>query len=153
MSPSYTVGCDGFLPWLKVAADQYNDVVLCEIEKLPFKDSSFETVIAVEVIEHLPQSSGLFFVRELERVSSEKVFISTPAHFHQSSSENPLDTHLSYWSPWFFRKMGYKVKGFGFRLIGSSAFNKLAELFIPPLFVSLFPRIAVYSVAYKEMLK
>ena len=46
--------------------------------KLPFRDSSFEVVSALDVVEHISQSKRALFIQELCRVSSDMVVISSP---------------------------------------------------------------------------
>jgi 2-polyprenyl-3-methyl-5-hydroxy-6-metoxy-1,4-benzoquinol methylase len=45
---------------------------------LPFQDSSFDTVVCFQVLEHLPYKNALTAVREITRVSSRNVLISLP---------------------------------------------------------------------------
>lgn len=59
-----------------------NDYEFMKIDslKLPFKDNSFDTVVAWEVIEHIPRGTEDEFLSEICRVSSPKgaLYLSTP---------------------------------------------------------------------------
>jgi len=46
--------------------------------QLPFRDASFDAVVAVDVVEHLPKDRRPFFVRETLRVSRRLVFLACP---------------------------------------------------------------------------
>ena len=46
--------------------------------QLPFRDASFDVVVAVDVLEHLPQDQRPPFVRETLRVSRGSVFLACP---------------------------------------------------------------------------
>jgi len=93
-------------------------------EKLPFKDNSFDTVIAGEVIEHVENPS--FLLREINRVLEDngKLIISTPHAgyyweiirnlFFSSIKSMDIGEHLSNWNILDFerllRKNGFEVK-------------------------------------------
>ncbi len=46
---------------------------------LPFEDASFETVICLDVLEHIPPGGRLEFVHELARVASRRVLLACPS--------------------------------------------------------------------------
>jgi len=68
------------------------DVVVCDARFLPFKDSLFDTVLAGELLEHLP-NMGLA-LSEIQRVSKKRVIISLPHEFWKGDP-----THT--WQIWF----------------------------------------------------
>jgi SAM-dependent methyltransferase len=47
--------------------------------RLPFKDRAFDTVISLDVLEHVPPSARGGFVAELARVCARRVFIACPS--------------------------------------------------------------------------
>lgn len=52
--------------------------VVADIRKLPFKNNSFDTVVAFEVLEHIPFSDFEKALSELRRISKNNVIISIP---------------------------------------------------------------------------
>jgi len=58
-------------------------------DRLPFEDSSFDTVVASEVIEHLPNYQNV--LKEMMRISRRRMVISMPVNM-------PNDDH--YWPIW-----------------------------------------------------
>lgn len=52
--------------------------VVADIRKLPFKDNSFDTSLACEILEHIPFEDVLKALRELRRVTKKYVIISLP---------------------------------------------------------------------------
>lgn len=53
-------------------------IVKASAEKLPFKDSSFDAVVSVDMMEHLPENIRQKAVSEMIRVAKSKVYISCP---------------------------------------------------------------------------
>ncbi|MEX2196855.1 MAG: class I SAM-dependent methyltransferase [Thermoleophilaceae bacterium] len=54
--------------------------------RLPFADASFDTVISLDVLEHVPPADRTAFVDELARVSANRVVVACP-----SSEMGPID--------------------------------------------------------------
>jgi len=76
----YVVGIDLFyphLPRLKLHKI-YDGLVMASASYLPFRNKSFETVLAIEIIEHLSKDQGKCMISELERVASRCVILSMP---------------------------------------------------------------------------
>lgn len=71
------VGCDRDPVRLSFAKKQYGlETVLADITCLPFKPSSFDTVIAMEIIEHIPEKEVA--LAEIKRVSAKNILITVP---------------------------------------------------------------------------
>jgi ubiquinone/menaquinone biosynthesis C-methylase UbiE len=51
---------------------------VADIRKLPFKENSFDVVLAAEILEHLPWEDLETALKELARVSKDKVIVSIP---------------------------------------------------------------------------
>ena len=47
-------------------------------KKLPFKNDSFEVVVCVDVLEHIPQQDRLNFIKEMLRVARKQLICSAP---------------------------------------------------------------------------
>lgn len=58
--------------------------VVADISKLPFKDKSFDCVLAAEVLEHIPFAEVGGALKELARVSRKSIVITLP-HFSRFS--------------------------------------------------------------------
>jgi len=102
----------------------YDRIIKCDLRKgLPFRDKTFDVSIAIEVLEHLPKHDALLLLSEMERATRHLILISTP-------NELPLEyhgilegekhgikweTHYSMFGVKELRKLGYKVRGEGFK--------------------------------------
>ena len=115
-------GLDIFEPSLKEAMRRkvYQNLVMGEVEHLPFKDKSFDIVICMEVLEHLEKGDGERLLIELERVTRRQVLLTTPVgKYEQHASEGNIHWEHKYiWSPSELKAKGYSVKGTGLRGIG-----------------------------------
>ena len=45
---------------------------------MPVKEKSVNIILACEIIEHLPKSKGKMFLNALEKISTDKIIVSTP---------------------------------------------------------------------------
>ena len=71
------------------------------------RDQAFEVVLAIDILEHYERRLGEIFVRELFRVASRAVLISTPKTFAAQNVEaNPLENHRSHWTMADLRRLG-----------------------------------------------
>ena len=107
-----TVGADISLPYLKYCQEKglYEDLIRCDVRKLPFKEKSFDVVLLLQLVEHLTKEEGLKLIDEAEKIARKQVIIGTPAGFLE------LDFHSSGWDPDELKGLGYKVSGHGLRL-------------------------------------
>jgi SAM-dependent methyltransferase len=137
--PTYLVGLDVWKPCLLKMKGQkvYDDLVLSDARKLPFKDGSFDVCLACEVIEHMPKREGFAFLSSLEKVPKEMLIVSSP-NFDYKQDEvrgNPFEKHVSVWSNKDFQARGYSVKGAGLQFKGKFLFANI------PFFRRFFNRI------------
>ena len=113
----YSVGADIFQPYLKGCKSQdiHNEYVLCDVRSLPFHRKSFDTVLCLELLEHLEKEEGIAFLSQLEEIGRRQVIISTPGGACKQGAydENPYQEHKSSWSAAELKSLGYKVRGFG----------------------------------------
>ena len=117
--PSYLVGIDVWKPYLLRVKRKniYDDIILADALHLPFKEKSINIVLACEIIEHLPKSEGEIFLKTLEKISTDKVIVSTPnfKYLQDEVRGNPFEKHVSFWKYSHFPK-GYKIYGIGFQI-------------------------------------
>ena len=113
-----TVGVEFFEPHLDEAREsaRHSSYVHADITKADFPEKSFDAVVMLDVIEHLPKAQGEALLSSMQRWARKKIVIFTPNGFvHQHEyDENPLMEHLSGWEPGDFRRLGFN-KVFGVR--------------------------------------
>lgn len=118
----FRIGIEIFPPYAKSCKQEkiYDDCIISDIRHLPFRKKAFDSVLCIEVIEHLPKRDGFKLIKDLEETACRQVIISTPiVPFRLDSEEFDLDEfegnifqrHRSLWSPNEFRKREYKVIG------------------------------------------
>jgi glycosyltransferase involved in cell wall biosynthesis len=91
------VGIDLIKSYLS-QAKKYEEVVLGSVVYLPFRSNYFDTVLAIELIEHLSKEEGILFLREIRRVSKH-VVLSTPKNFEPVYfGDTHPETHRSVWA-------------------------------------------------------
>jgi len=130
--------------------------------------SKYDLVFCSQVIEHLNKKDGLKAMRIWEKLAKKRVLVSTPLDFipyHRieltRKTTNPLNVHLSGWTPDEFEKLGYTVYGQGSKLVygENGLLRKTSKIFWPLLillsfiisvFVYYFPNFATYIVAVKN---
>lgn len=114
----YLVGCDGFKPYLQKSRGHtpYDDVVLCDVRKLPFKTQTVDLTLAFEIIEHLDKQEGFIFLTNLQLITRNKVIISTPYGYYVQGAinNNSFERHISSWFKHDFQSRGFTVKTCGF---------------------------------------
>lgn len=111
------VGVDLFEPYLKrsVAAGIHSEYRCLDVLTVGehFEPESFDCIIALDLLEHLPREKGLELLRAMERLAARKVVVFTPNGFVPQApyDENPFQEHLSGWSVEEMRDRGYRVRG------------------------------------------
>jgi len=118
---TYLCGADITTPYLNFVKEKkiYDDLVLCDVTHLPFRDKSFDVVLMAEVLEHLKKEQGFATIRELERIAKQLIIITVPQGFVKQEALHGItaEVHRSAWYAKEFKKLGYKVVGVGFRLV------------------------------------
>lgn len=114
---SRVVGVDRHVPYLEESRangfhHDYRQGDVLEIGGL-FEPGSFDCVVALDLIEHLPKEEGLRLIPMMERIARKKVIIFTPNGFleQRAYDDNSLQEHLSGWTPAEMRALGYRVIG------------------------------------------
>jgi SAM-dependent methyltransferase len=147
----YIVGVDSYIKYLQFVKHHkiYDDVVLCDAKYLPFRNRVFNTVLLLEVIEHMLKQEGVKLLKEAEQLADRLVIVSTPAYFIRQGArdQNPSQKHLSKWSIKDFLKLGYSIVFGSFVL--ERIYNYLQYFFIRLTHVS--PQYPVSLIAIKRI--
>jgi SAM-dependent methyltransferase len=114
------VGVDVTLEYLALASQNgYTRLVKLDFEKdsllSAFGLASFDTVLCVEVLEHLIKKTGLKLLGEMVWLGK-KVVVTTPCGFYPFTGSCYADTHKSGWYREDFEALGYKVTVYKGRL-------------------------------------
>lgn len=142
----YAVGLDIFRPYILQAKEQkvYDDHVLAKASCLPFKDSSFDVVVALQVIEHMHKEEALIAIKQMERIAKKKVILSTPRGVYpqEAYDGNPYQVHESTWDIGEIESLGYRVILCGTRFIKytGTSLNKFLSYIVSLVCLVLLPR-------------
>jgi SAM-dependent methyltransferase len=112
----HKVGIDMYEPYVLLSRQNrfHRQYVLGNALKLPFKDRSFDCVVATEIIEHIDKESGRLLLVELERVACRAVILTTPNGFLKTwagPQDNPDETHVCGWESDELQGHGFEVRG------------------------------------------
>ena len=125
--------------------------------------AAFDTIIATELIEHLPKPSGERLLAEVTRVAAHAAILSTPNWEYlrpgamTMTGFNEHEHHVSAWRAAEFRRRGFTVRGVGHkvRMAPVRGVNRLLDTF-PTLDAMLaawairHPAIALNLLAYRR---
>jgi len=109
----YSVGVEPFKPYLEESKKKkiHTKYLNKKIEELDFPANSFDAVIMIEVLEHLPKKVGREILKKAEKWARKKVIISTPNGFLPGEDSNPFQSHRSGWKIEEVRNYGYIAYG------------------------------------------
>lgn len=111
----YSVGVEAFGPYIEESKERniHNKYIEKKIEEVDFPEKSFDAVILLEVLEHLPEDIGYAMLQKAEKWAKKKVVVSTPNGFlsQRERDGNPLQKHLSGWDKNTMGKLGFKCRG------------------------------------------
>ena len=100
----------------------YDQLLEGNATSLPFEDKSFDTVLGLEIIEHMKEEDGHQALKEFERVAEKCIILSTPNKkcfrdgVHDMNGYNPYEAHVSAWKIKTFEALGYRCYGIGMKL-------------------------------------
>lgn len=117
------VGIDAYLPNVNMAKNNgcYTQVLHAIFPPLPFDKQTFDTVLMIEVVEHLQEEKAIELIKEAKRVAKYRVIISTPnfPNFREPhitiTGLNDIEAHISFWSRRCLRQLGFRLYGAGWR--------------------------------------
>lgn len=111
----YSVGVEAFAPYLAASQAQHihTEYLLKPIEGVSFPRKSFDAVIMVEVLEHLPAEVGLAVLRRAEGWARKKIIVTSPNGFlpQKALDGNPHQEHRSGWDVGTLQQLGFSVHG------------------------------------------
>lgn len=124
----YSEGIDIFPRCIQISRkNRYHDSYrLGDVRKLSkyYKNKSFDTLISIDVIEHLTKSESLKMISQMEKMARKKVILMTPkGYIDQGAYDgNPYQVHHSGWTKKDLQDLGYKVYGLrGFKYLRNDA--------------------------------
>lgn len=98
----YSIGVEAFRPYLEESKKRkiHSEYVEQKIETIDFPENSFDAVILIEVLEHLPKKDGYDILEKAGKWARKKVVVTTPnGYIEQKALDgNPMQKHLSGWN-------------------------------------------------------
>jgi SAM-dependent methyltransferase len=125
--PSFSVGLDCDRQHVKLSKEHkvYDEIILGDGARLPFKNSSFDIVLAVDVLEVVNKREGYVILAECDRVAKERLIVATP-------NRSRLNIHAGHWwTPKDLKRQGFTVRGVGFAPYGSPISPRLTMALMP----------------------
>lgn len=110
-------GIDIYPKCIKVSKERklHTKYKLGDVKRLEkyYQPKSFDTVVCMDVVEHLTKKQSLKMIREMEQIARKKVIIMTPRGYidQHDYDGNPYQEHHSGWETKDFEDLGYKVYG------------------------------------------
>jgi ubiquinone/menaquinone biosynthesis C-methylase UbiE len=123
-APPTLTGVDLFEPHIRSLEKHaiYDSLHVASALKLPFKDKTFDSTIACEILEHLPRIDGPNLISELRRVSRQSFVVTTPNFACLRGGGQTIDgfnqheAHLHNFLYREFRTLGFtQIVGIGFK--------------------------------------
>jgi len=110
-----SVGVEAFSPYLEESKRRniHTEYIEKKIEEIDFPENSFDAVILIEVLEHLPEVTGFDIIEKAKKWARGKIIVSTPNGYlpQKELNSNPLQKHLSGWDFEKMRKLGFECWG------------------------------------------
>ena len=108
----------------------YAEVINGDLRDLKFAPNTFDAVVLIEVLEHMPFSDGQELLKKAKSWSKKKLLVTTPNGFWPQGAlhGNEYQRHVSGWKMDDLHDHGMRVKG----LAGFKIFRKELEDVIDP---------------------
>jgi hypothetical protein len=95
-------GIEGYEPYIgDLQRALYDEMIIGEaietLTRLGAAGRRYDLVIAADILEHFSHEEGAVFLQRCLAVAEVVVVVTPRSYFDQGSSENPLQTHRSYW--------------------------------------------------------
>ena len=76
----HAVGVDVFVPYIQQCRKlgAHESLILADVRKQPFQPKSFDTVICMEVLEHMAKEEGKMMLQCFEKIARKQVILTTP---------------------------------------------------------------------------
>ena len=112
------LGCDVFPPYLEHIKHIWPTIRIGMDETWRFMDESYDVVICLDVVEHLPKELALQVIKECKRICRKSAIIYTPNEFKDNKhaiddswglGENILHEHICLIEKVDFHSNGYHV--------------------------------------------
>ncbi len=114
-SIQYSVGVEPFEPYARDSESHgiHTELMRADLRSLRWPAKSFDAVLLLGVIEHLPKHDGKTILALAEQWARKKVVISCPNGFLPQGTvdENPYQSHQSGWTAAEMAALGYRVYG------------------------------------------
>lgn len=92
-------GIDIYEPYVKKLTAEGYEIILDDITKHPFKEKSYDVIIALDVLEHLCYTDAVELLNKMKQIARKKVIIYTPIEFHDNIN-NVKTIHITKNSPY-----------------------------------------------------
>lgn len=124
----YSEGVDIYPKCIQVSRkNHYHDAYrVGDVRKLGrfYKNKSFDSLVSIDVIEHLTKPDSLKMISQMEKIARKKVILMTPrGYIDQGAYDgNPYQVHHSGWTTKDLQDLGYRVYGLrGFKYLRDDA--------------------------------
>lgn len=109
----FKVGVDGFEPYIEKSREKaiHDKYIKEDVTKVEFQPESFDAVLALDVIEHLPKDKSIEMLGKIEKWAKKKIILSVPNGFmpQEAIDSNQMQAHRCAWSVNELRDLGFKV--------------------------------------------
>ena len=150
----FSIGVEAFVPYLEASQNSsiHTKYMNTRIEDVNFPDESFDAVILIEVLEHLPKEVGLNILQNTKKWARKKIIATTPnGYFKMGDVDgNQFQRHLSGWDLEEMAKLGFKSHGLaGVKLLYSreNHYESYVHGDTLGLNIRIKPRIVGYGIA------